>query len=237
VRTARVLAWGEMARQVAHEIKNPLTPIKLAVQHVRRAYADKRVDFEDILYRNVEAILREIDRLGEIARAFSRFGTPALASTPLEPVDVGHAIRETLALYGGSGDLVFEEDIPAEALPLATARATELKEVLVNLLENSREAIDGPGRITISARPGDDPGYISLRVVDNGVGIPANQIERIFEPHFSTRSSGTGLGLAIVKRIVDSWGADIRVESTVGLGTTVELLLRIADSADVHAGT
>src|SRR5690606_27419482 len=101
VRTARVLAWGEMARQVAHEIKNPLTPIKLAVQHVRRAYVDKRVDFEDILYRNVEAILREIDRLGEIARAFSRFGTPAAAGTPLEPTDVARAVRETLALYGG----------------------------------------------------------------------------------------------------------------------------------------
>ena len=106
VRTARVLAWGEMARQVAHEIKNPLTPIRLGVQHLRRAYGDRRPDFAEILDRNVTRILREIDRLGEIARAFTRFGTPAAAAAAgvPEPVVLGALVEETLALYrGGAG--------------------------------------------------------------------------------------------------------------------------------------
>src|SRR5690606_9027686 len=96
VRSARVLAWGEMARQVAHEIKNPLTPIKLAVQHLRRAHADRRPDYEEILERNVQSILLEIDRLGEIARAFARFGTPDETAGVLEDVDVPAVVAETL---------------------------------------------------------------------------------------------------------------------------------------------
>ena len=235
VRTARVLAWGEMARQVAHEIKNPLTPIKLAIQHVRRAYGDKRDDFEEILDRNVEAILREIDRLSEIARAFSRFGSPALGTAPLESVDPAQAIRETLALYGGGGELVFGADLPTDPVPEVVGRSTELKEVLVNLLENARDAIEGAGTITVALRQTDDPDAIALCVLDTGVGIAPDQIDRIFDPHFSTRSSGTGLGLAIVRRIVDSWGARIRVDSTPGEGTAVEILLRRADSAGIIA--
>src|SRR5690606_2167123 len=101
LRTARVIAWGEMARQVAHEIKNPLTPIKLAVQHLRRAFVDRRADFDQILDRNVESILKEIDRLGEISRAFSRFGSPVIG-TPLERVDVSQVVGEVLALYRGA---------------------------------------------------------------------------------------------------------------------------------------
>jgi signal transduction histidine kinase len=103
LRTARVLAWGEMARQVAHEIKNPLTPIKLSVQHLRRAYADRHPDFDRILDSNVSQILVEIDRLSEIARAFSRYGAPGFAAGPLAAVDAPAVIREALTLYR-SGD-------------------------------------------------------------------------------------------------------------------------------------
>lgn len=231
VRTARVLAWGEMARQVAHEIKNPLTPIKLAVQHVRRAYLDGRPDFGDILDRNVEAILREIDRLGEIARAFSRFGSPEAAAVELEPVDLRRAITDTLALYGGQGENGrFRVELPQSPLEPVVARQAELKEVLVNLLENAREASDEGDPIIVTA--GQHPGEagVFFAVSDTGSGIPAEQIPRIFEPHFSTRSSGTGLGLAIVRRIVDSWGGEIRVDSTVGEGTRIEILLQPASS-------
>jgi nitrogen fixation/metabolism regulation signal transduction histidine kinase len=248
VQTARVLAWGEMARQVAHEIKNPLTPIKLAVQHVRRAFFDKRPDFGEILERNVAAILREIDRLGEISRAFSRFGTPAGKSVELEQVDVRRAIEETLALYGGGdGGPVFRTEIQPGALPPVIARADELKEVLVNLLENAREAVGGGGEIVVSAfeeRLGPADGElrsssarVSVAVSDTGLGIPEDQLARIFEPHFSTRSSGTGLGLAIVRRIADSWGAEVRVDSTVGKGTRIELLLREANGAEPDVET
>ncbi|HUE96487.1 MAG TPA: ATP-binding protein [Longimicrobiaceae bacterium] len=238
VRTARVLAWGEMARQVAHEIKNPLTPIKLAVQHVRRAYLDQRPDFGAILDRNVEAILREIDRLGEIARAFSRFGTPAAGAGDLEDVDLDRALAETAALYAGSGEEAgFRLERPTTPLPRVVARPGELKEVLLNLLENARDAVTEGGEIVLSAGRAARPEWVFVAVEDSGTGIPADQLPRIFEPHFSTRSSGTGLGLAIVRRLVDSWGAEIRAESNPGEGTRIEILLRSAASAHLHTGT
>ncbi|MQA88897.1 MAG: HAMP domain-containing protein [Gemmatimonas sp.] len=237
VRTARVLAWGEMARQVAHEIKNPLTPIKLAVQHLRRAYLDERSDFRDILERNVESILREIDRLGEIARAFSRFGTPAVTATPLEDVDVVDAVQEVIALYRGSADESnFRAALPTRDLPAVVARSGELKEVLINLLENAREAVDGRGEVVVSAirRPNED--VVRLTVADTGVGIPSDQLPRIFEPQFSTRSSGTGLGLAIVRRLVESWGAEISATSKSGTGSHFEILLQVAVEDDSAPG-
>jgi signal transduction histidine kinase/HAMP domain-containing protein len=227
IRSARVLAWGEMARQVAHEIKNPLTPIKLAVQHVRRAWGDGRDDFGDILDRNVEAVLREIDRLGEIARAFSRFGTPSESAEPPEPLDVRRVAEDTLALYRGGEDgigyLVEIED----GTPRALAREGELREVLVNLLENARGALDGGGgQVKISAAPEGGGAWVRVDVADTGEGIAPELLPRIFEPRFSTRTSGTGLGLAIVRRMVESWGAEITVDSTPGRGTTVHLRLR-----------
>jgi two-component system, NtrC family, nitrogen regulation sensor histidine kinase NtrY len=228
VRTARVLAWGEVARQVAHEIKNPLTPIKLAVQHLRRAFLDERADFGDILDRNVEAILREIDRLGEISRAFSRFGTPAAVETPLEPVDVAEVVAEVLALYRGAGGATFRAEIAGDPLPPAVARVGEMKEVLVNLLENARVAVDEGGEVTVEVGAGETEEELLIAVADSGVGIPEAQLPRIFEPHFSTRSSGTGLGLAIVRRIVDSWGGHITVTSAPGAGTRFEIRLRAA---------
>jgi len=225
LRTARVLAWGEMARQVAHEIKNPLTPIKLAVQHLRRSFHDARPDFGQILDRNVESILREIDRLGEISRAFSRFGTPAAVGSPLEEVNVSRVIDEILALYRGSeSGATVRVECNAD-LPLVVARTGELKEVLLNLLENAREATDDLGAIVVSASV-EAPDRVVVVVQDSGVGIPPEQLPSIFEPHFSTRSSGTGLGLAIVRRIVDSWGAQIGVESTPGVGSRFEIRVR-----------
>ncbi|MDP9349849.1 MAG: ATP-binding protein, partial [Gemmatimonadota bacterium] len=231
IRSARVLAWGEMARQVAHEIKNPLTPMKLAVQHVRRAYADGRPDFAAILERNADSVLGEIDRLGEIARAFARFGTPAETAAGLEPVDVASVTRETLALYRGAGDeeVHYIVDVPAGA-PRVRARVGELKEVLVNLLENARGAMDGAGgEIRIAAAPAGGGEWLHLDVADTGEGIPPELLSRVFDPQFSTRTSGTGLGLAIVRRLVESWGGEVTIDSTPGEGTTVHLRLRVED--------
>ena len=229
ITSARVLAWGEMARQVAHEIKNPLTPIKLAVQHVRRAWADGRDDFGTILDRNVEAVLREIDHLGEISRAFARFGAPAEPGAPVDAVDVHRVADEVLALYrGGRDGIEYGLDVPVDA-PRVHARAGELKEVLVNVLENARGALDGGGSVRISAAETGGGQWLHVDVTDSGEGIPAESLPRIFEPQFSTKSSGTGLGLAIVRRLVESWGGEVTVDSVPGEGTTVHLRLRVVD--------
>ena len=226
VRSARVLAWGEMARQVAHEIKNPLTPIKLAVQHLKRAYGDKREDFGEVLDRNVDQVLLEIDRLADIARAFSRYGAPAASSGPIEAVRVDQVVHEAITLYrAGDVEIDYREDVEAD-LPRAFGRAPELKEVLINLLENARDAVDGDGVITVAAKVVENGVEICVR--DNGPGIPVDLLSRVFDPHFSTRSAGTGLGLAIVRRMVESWGGEVSAESGEGRGTTIRIVLRAA---------
>jgi signal transduction histidine kinase len=221
LRTARILAWGEMARQVAHEIKNPLTPIKLSIQHIRRAYSDGRPDYEEILESNVDQILDEIDRLTDIARAFSRYGAPQERPGATEPVDIAAVVRDTLTLYKAPDrDVRYRFEVRDQDT-VAAARKAELREVLVNLLENARAAVGDAG--TVEVRIVGDGRCVRLEVHDDGEGIPADQLTSIFEPHFSTRSSGTGLGLAIVRRLVEGWGGEVRAESEVGKGTMIRV--------------
>jgi signal transduction histidine kinase len=225
LRAERVLAWGEMARQVAHEVKNPLTPIKLSIQHVRRAWDDRHPQFEEILIRNADAMLAEIDRLAGIAQSFSRFGAPGGPTVALAAVSVADVVSEVMALYGGSASPVhFDQDVEP-GLPAVVSRTPEFKEVLVNLLENARMAGEDGTRVRIVARRGPEDAVL-VSVVDDGSGIPEDVLPRIFEPQFSTRSTGTGLGLAIVQRLVRTWGGSVSVKSEVRKGTTVTVALR-----------
>jgi signal transduction histidine kinase len=237
-RAQRVLAWGEMARQVAHEIKNPLTPIRLGVQHLRRARADRRVDFDRVLEQNVNRILAEIDRLDEIARAFSRYGSAPNERPGAEATDVAAVVRDVVALEsmaeGGEGQDTLRWRVDGADLPVnALASGHELREVLLNVFENARLA--GAREVAVSVgedglgpeRGGGEP-RVEIEVRDDGHGIPADVLPRIFEPHFSTRTSGSGLGLAISRQIIDAWGGAISVESEVGRGTTVRIALRPA---------
>ena len=217
----RVLAWGEMARQVAHEIKNPLTPIRLGVQHLQRARADRRVDFDRVLDENVARILAEIDHLDEIARAFSRYGSAPGDRVPAGPTDVAEVVRDVIGLErmgGGQTSWLLEgADIPI----LALAHRDELREVLLNIYENARLA--GARSIATSIVGGE---LVTIEVRDDGHGIAPEILPRVFEPHFSTRTSGSGLGLAISRRVIDGWGGAIAVESELEKGTTVRLSLR-----------
>ena len=224
LRTERILAWGEMAQQVAHEVKNPLTPMKLSVQHLQRAWEDRRPDFGEILGRNVDVILREIDHLAAIARSFSRFRAPGQTDElPLQPVRIYTVAEEVLNLYrGGKGALSFHCSVPP-GLPPVQSRESELREVLINLLENSRAAVLNGGEVVIEAERLN--GEVELRVRDDGVGIPRELLARIFEPHFSTRSTGTGLGLAIVRRLVESWGGVVSAESRMDAGTVMRIVI------------
>lgn len=240
----RVLAWGEMARQVAHEIKNPLTPIRLGVQHLRRAYRDGRSDFEQILDTNVGRVLAEIDHLDEIARAFSRYGTAPEDRSPAVSVDVIDVVRDVMALER-LGDEERHESVQwrVETDPLlagaahAYALRDELREVLINLLENARLA--HARTVTLRLSPSHAPGVLetwrdgaanglAIDVVDDGFGIAVETLPRVFEPHFSTRTSGSGLGLAISRRLIEGWGGTIGIVSTPGSGTIVHIVLRRA---------
>ncbi len=215
-RAERVLAWGEMARQVAHEIKNPLTPMRLGLQHLRRVYRDRRGDFDRTLEDTADRMLAEIDRLDTIARAFSRFAAPADDVQPLDRIDLGVAVGEVIQLYRLTEEACA---VRLTCLPGASgaARTDEVKEVVVNLLENARNA--GARVVDVTVGPG------RIEVADDGSGIPAELLPRIFEPRFSTTTSGSGLGLAIVRRLVEGWGGEIAVESAVGRGTRVMVRL------------
>ena len=237
LQTERVLAWGEMARQVAHEVKNPLTPIKLSIQHIRRARKDRRADFDDILVKNVDAILGEIERLAGIAQSFSKYGAPGGEDEiPVGQVYLHEIVDDVMALYGGGSSTMalFEQEIALD-LPPVRARASELKEVLINLLENARVAVTEGGIVRILGNQIN--GRVVLAVVDDGTGIPEELLPRIFEPQFSTRSTGAGLGLPIVKRIVESWGGTVEVDSATGQGTTVSVFLSLwTGTSDTEVG-
>ncbi|MDE2984154.1 MAG: ATP-binding protein [Gemmatimonadota bacterium] len=229
LRSERILAWGEMANQVAHEVKNPLTPMKLSVQHLRRAWSDRKSDFGRILERNVGAILTEIDRLASIARSFARLASPGAAGQgPIVSVDLAGVLREVLDLYRGGGESAIRiESNLSDALPPVLCRPDELKEVLLNLLENARAAMPGGGVVRIGATDlGSPESMVLVTVDDEGTGIEEDLLPRIFEPRFSTRSTGSGLGLPIAKRLVDSWGGVMEVESVVDEGTRVSVRLR-----------
>jgi signal transduction histidine kinase len=212
--TARVLAWGEMARQIAHEIKNPLTPLRLGLQHLRRVRGERPAEFDQTFDETSARILAEIDRLDTVARAFSRFALPADAAAPVEQWDLVAAAGEALALYR-LGDGAATVRLEGTGPVMVPTRLDELKEVLVNLVENARNAGAQLVTLRVTGR--------ALNVVDDGRGIAAADLARIFEPRFSTTTSGAGLGLSIVKRLVESWGASIAATSAPGQGTTVTI--------------
>jgi signal transduction histidine kinase len=224
----RVLAWGEMARQVAHEIKNPLTPIRLGIQHLMRLRAERPAELGGVLDTTGRRILAEIDRLDAIARAFSRFALPSAERPPVEVVNAGDVIREVVGLYR-LGDSPLRWDVEGEEQAAVMARRDELTEVLVNLFENARDA--GAKRVAIRARRTGATAQlpagtaVRIEVRDDGRGIPAEALPRVFEPRFSTTTSGSGLGLAIAKRLVEGWGGTIGIASELGAGTTVSLVL------------
>lgn len=225
-RAERVLAWGEMARQVAHEIKNPLTPIRLGVQHLRRARNDPRVDFDRVLNENVTRILSEIDHLDEIARAFSRYGSAPADLPSAEDIDVAAILRDVVGLEKiGIGGVVWNLH-GAEAAAFARARSDELRDVLLNVFENARLARARAVRVSLAR----DESFVTITVSDDGAGIPPAALNRVFEPHFSTRTTGSGLGLAISRRLLESWGGTINIESVEGRGAKVLIKMQSAAS-------
>lgn len=220
-RAQRVLAWGEMARQVAHEIKNPLTPMRLGVQHLQRAKDDPRVDFRQVFDENADRLLAEINRLDEIARAFSRYGTAPDAQPAAEAVDVSEAVRDVVRLERLGGEALLWEMTGTDAPMHALARGTELREVLLNVLENARLAESRRVAVAVAKTPT----HVTITVRDDGHGIAPDALSRVFEPHFSTRTSGSGLGLAISRRMIDGWGGTIGIASEPGVGTTLTISL------------
>jgi signal transduction histidine kinase len=221
-RTNRLEAWAEMARQVAHEIKNPLTPIQLNAEHLRRVHADRGEPLNPVLQECVATILSQVKLLRQIASEFSSFASSPTAK-PAE-VDVAALLHEVVDPYkaGLDGRIQLELTIPA-ALPPVFVDRTLISRSLTNIVENALHAMPGSGTLGVAA--GAQDGRVQIRVSDTGAGMDDEALARAFEPYFSTKASGTGLGLPIAKRNVELSGGTISVHSVREQGTTVEISL------------
>jgi signal transduction histidine kinase len=223
-RTHRLEAWAEMARQVAHEIKNPLTPIQLSAEHLRRVHADRGQPLSPVLEGCVESILGQVRILRQIAGEFSSFASSPTARPG--PVNVPALLDEVVAPYrtGLEGRIDVRVEAPA-ALPDVMADRGLLGRAITNVVENALHAMPGRGALHIMARH--DDGHVAIAVQDTGVGMDEEALSRVFEPYFSTKATGTGLGLTIASRNVELSGGSIAVASRKGEGTTVTIRLRV----------
>jgi len=226
-RTHRLEAWAEMARQVAHEIKNPLTPIQLNAEHLRRVHADRGKPLSPVLEECVNTILAQVRLLRQIASEFSSFASSPTARPA--PVPVPDLVRDAIEPYrAGLDDRIrVDVDVPPD-LPLVVADRTLIARALINIVENAIHAMAGAGALRIAARASDS--VVRIQVADTGVGMDAEALARAFEPYFSTKTTGTGLGLPIAKRNVELSGGTISVTSEREIGTTVELTLPVVGS-------
>ncbi len=221
----RQLAWREMARQIAHEIKNPLTPMKLAIQHLQRSFWNRNDSrFRKQFQRTTETLIAQIDSLAYIANEFSSFAR--LPRRNVVRLDLRTVLREAHALMQAevSEKITLDMQLPDTPLP-AREDPSELRRMYINLIKNAMEAVEEQekGKITITGRQEGD--QIVTEVIDNGRGIPPEMHGRIFEPNFSTKTSGAGLGLAIAKRAVELSGGDIRFTTEPGKGTKMRITL------------
>jgi signal transduction histidine kinase len=219
-RTHRLEAWAEMARQVAHEIKNPLTPIQLSSEHLMRVNKDRGEPLTPVLEECVTSILSQVKLLRQISAEFSSF---ASRPTPHPaPTSLAELIPSVVEPYitGLAGRVTIEVDVPA-SLPLVVVDRVLLARAITNMMENALHAMPGGGTLAIKAHA--RPASVRLSVADTGTGMDPEALRRIFEPYFSTKATGTGLGLTIAKRNVELNGGQIHVESALGKGTTVTI--------------
>ncbi len=210
MRAQKIAAWREVARRLAHEIKNPLTPIQLSAERIRKKFVERSDDLEESVEEGTATIVREVAALKNLLDEFARFARLP-APNPV-PTDLKVVVDAALALYDGVHSSVRIEPRLEPGLPPVMLDPEQMKRVLINLLDNAAEAMGGHGTVTVAARRDRAAGTVRLEVSDDGPGIRPEVRDRLFLPYFSTKKRGTGLGLAIVHRIVTDHMGRIRVE-------------------------
>ena len=239
----RNAAWADIARRIAHEIKNPLTPIQLSAERLKRRYLREITNKPEVFEKCTETIIRQVGDIGRMVDEFSSFAR--MPSAHPEPNDLVQVVKEALLLQRvSSEDIHFDMELPDEPLEFSFDRRL-ITQALTNLVKNAGESIEArlerrpepPGRIRVEVFA--DEAMAHVRVIDNGRGLPRENRARLTEPYMTTREKGTGLGLAIVKRIMEEHGGSIRLEDAPeGRGAMVTLSMsrsleaRPAQSAD-----
>jgi len=210
--------WQEMARAMAHEIKNPLTPIRLATQRLEAKYYEGAADLSAVLEKSMGVINEEVDNLQALVNAFSGFAK--MPEAKFEKYNLNRQLREICHQYSDAARIELYLDPDLEFI---NADIMQMKQVLVNLIQNAIQASTGEAHIILETEVKDKTCLIRIR--DHGPGIRAEDLAKIFEPYFTTRKKGTGLGLAIVHRIIRQHGGNITALNQTGQGSTFEISL------------
>lgn len=236
VSAQRTAAWADVARRIAHEIKNPLTPIQLSAERLKRKYLKEIQSDPETYSALVDTIVRQVGDIGRMVDEFSSFAR--MPAPQMKPANLAAICREAVFLQrNGYPDITFTSQMPDHAV-LMLCDSRLIGQALTNLLKNAVEAIHGrdktdasPGQVVLSLAA--ENGWVTVDVTDNGKGLPKENRDRLTEPYVTTRSKGTGLGLAIVKKIVEDHGGDLRLEDTSAGGARVRMVFREGDSPSV----
>ena len=226
IQAQRSNAWSEVARRLAHEIKNPLTPIQLSAERLRHKLAKTLRDGElEVLEKSTKTIVQQVEAMKSMVNAFAEYAKPGHAQ--LRPVALNTLIEEVTGLYPSASGIGFELTLAGD-LPVVQADPVKLRQVMHNLIKNAQEAMPQgqSGKMRITTRAVD--AHVEISVSDNGPGIPVDRAERIFEPYVTTKTKGTGLGLAIIKRIIEELGGQIRLDMTYSDGARFLIKLPVA---------
>jgi len=233
VSAQRSQAWSEVARRLAHEIKNPLTPIQLSAERLEMKLADKLVDTDKtLLHKSVKTIVDQVDALQRLVNEFRDFGR--LPQARLDALDLNHLLQEMMPLYDNDNALVPVSWHLAEDLPKVLGDASQLRQVVHNLIQNAQDASAQSlhPMVQVWTEQSSSSQKVRLRIIDNGSGFSEAVLQRAFEPYVTTKTGGTGLGLAVVKKIADEHQARIeiknRIEGDQNIGAQVSLSFRLA---------
>lgn len=225
-RAEKALAWQEVARRMAHEIKNPLTPIQLSTEHMIKKWQSGEEDFGKVFARSTKAIIKEVESLKNLVDDFSRFGKmPEIRKTP---VIVPAIIEEVVDLYKDYKDIVITVSSQGDNTPVELD-AEQFKRVLINVVGNAIQAMQNHGKVDISIEYNVRANSVRIDIADNGPGIRDEDKEKLFLPYFSTKKDGTGLGLAIAGKVVAEHRGYIRIKDNVPIGTIFSIELPIKE--------
>jgi two-component system nitrogen regulation sensor histidine kinase NtrY len=217
IRAQKVAAWREVARRLAHEIKNPLTPIQLSAQRLRRHFSGAPPAVRELVEECTSTIVGEVDSLKGLVDEFAQFAR--MPAPRRVPTDLGSLLRDTLALYSGLFQEVRIACDTSDGLPTVLVDPEQMRRVVINLVDNAIEAMDRKGDVRVSAERVEADHLVRIVVADTGPGIPAGEREKLFLPYYSTKRRGSGLGLAIVRRVVAEHGGSIDVAEQEPHGT------------------
>jgi two-component system nitrogen regulation sensor histidine kinase NtrY len=222
----RAAAWREVARRMAHEIKNPLTPVQLSAQRLQKKYGDKLGEDGSVFKECTQTIIDQVEVLKNLVNEFSRYAR--MPVTTLSPNDLNAVVSDAVLLFQDAHkDIVFELK-PAEGLPKFDLDAEQINRVMINLLDNAVAAIDKKsGHVAIIVSYDEQHRKATVTVADNGRGVPASYKRKVFEPYFSTKKAGTGLGLAIVSSIISDHRGQVIVADNTPTGTAVSFQLPV----------